>query len=183
METLIGLQNLPFCALCVWNCCCVSVCVHGLQDRWGRRWHAYGQQLAVAAHSGHSARPTLVPGVLPTESQQRRRLCEMVDLLQTAAQVALLQQPEQLWHPAGLRVWTSLLDSGQRDLLVWNGELQVFHFPLVSLALLLLTHLSSSCRCLSPWSYCSPPQLCLSSTCSSYLRSSVIILGTGSSGT
>lgn len=52
-----------------------------------------------------------------------------------------------------------------------------------SLPLLLLTHLSSSCRCLSPWSYCSPPQLCLSSTCSSYLRSSVIILGTGSSGT
>lgn len=42
---------------------------------------------------------------------------------------------------------------------------------------------SSSCRCSSLWSYCSQPRLWLSSTCSSYRWSSVIILGSGSSGT
>lgn len=45
------------------------------------------------------------------------------------------------------------------------------------------SHSSSSCRCSSLWSYCSQPQLWSSSTCSSYLWSSAIIPGTGSSGT
>lgn len=44
-------------------------------------------------------------------------------------------------------------------------------------------HSSFSCRCSSLWSYCSRPRLWSSSTCSSYLWSSAIILGTGSSGT
>lgn len=71
----------------------------------GQRCDAHGQQqLAVAAHPGHAAPPALVPGVLATESQPRRSARQAVELLQTAAQVALLQQPEQLGHPAGLCV-------------------------------------------------------------------------------
>lgn len=35
METLIRLQNLPFCALCVWNCSSVSVCVYMESRRGG----------------------------------------------------------------------------------------------------------------------------------------------------
>lgn len=85
------------CAACVGNCWCVCVCVPVCVCSLGevaRQCYAHGQQLAVAAHSGHAALPALVPGVLPAASQQRRSVCPAVDLLQTAAGVALLQQPD-----------------------------------------------------------------------------------------
>lgn len=97
MEAFIRLLDLLFlCCVRLKLLWCVSARVCACPGEVGQRWHAYGQQLAVEAHSGHSARPTLVPGVLPTESRRRWRLREAVELLQAAAQVALLQQPEQL---------------------------------------------------------------------------------------
>lgn len=120
--------------------------------RWRWRWHAYGQQLEVAALPGHATRPALVPAVPPAERRRARRGEQTVDqrevvgaveLQQTAAQVAVLQQPQQLRHPAGLCVRTRLLDCGQRDPLVWSGELASLLLSFLSTLLISFLTLSS----------------------------------------
>lgn len=117
----------------------VSVCLcvsgrQGVQER-GWRWYAYGQQLEVAALPGHATGAALVPAVPPGQRKPRRgdqavgrrQVFGAVELQQAAAQVTVLQQPQQLGHSAGLRVRTRLLDCGQCDPLVWSGELFDFY--------------------------------------------------------
>lgn len=57
-----------------------------------------------------------------SRAEDGRQVLAAVELRQAAAPVALLQQPQQLRHPAGLRLRTRLLDRGQCDTLVRSGE-------------------------------------------------------------
>lgn len=185
METLIRLQNLPFCALCVWNCSSVSVCVYmesrrgggGGGMRMGSSWRwQLTRAIRVALRWCRVCCPRRASkggGFVKRWSYCKLLLKSLYFNSQNNSDTLL----DCVFEPV---YW--IVD----NVTCWFGVVSCRCFISLSsrsLALLLLTHLSSSCRCLSPWSYCSPPQLCLSSTCSSYLRSSVIILGTGSSGT